>query len=64
MEKMAGSAGVILCLSDKARAHLEPLLPVSLVPGEFEFKGFAGKHRLFEVKHLNDESQLTNGARS
>lgn len=55
MEKAVGSAGAHFCVSEKARVHLEPLLPVVPVRGEFEFKGFAGKHRLFEVRSPSDE---------
>jgi len=50
MEKTAGGAGVHMCFSDKAREHMQPLLNVTRVPGEFEFKGFAGKHQIFEMK--------------
>ncbi len=50
MEKAAGSAGVHLCVSEKAAEHLNPFLSVTSVPGEFDFKGFEGKKRIFAAK--------------
>ena len=49
MEKVAGSAGVQLCLSSNAKALLASYLPASAVPGEHELKGFPGRHKFFQV---------------
>jgi adenylate cyclase len=50
LEKLASELGLKFCASESAHALLDPYLHMVPVPGEHEFKGFAGRQRCYSIR--------------
>jgi len=50
LEGLASELGLKFCASESAHSLLEPYLHLTPVPGEHEFKGFAGRQRCYSIR--------------